>query len=46
VLGAGALGGLMMAGIRIKGEAPPPSWLAMVYGVLAAAALTWLTTPL
>jgi len=42
LLGAGALGGLVMMGIRLKGEARPPSWLAMVHGVLAAAALTLL----
>jgi hypothetical protein len=42
LLGAGALGGLVMAGIRLKGEARPPTWLAMVHGVLAAAALTLL----
>ena len=42
LLGAGALGGLVMAGIRLKGEARPPSWLAMAHGVLAAAALTLL----
>ena len=42
LLGAGALGGLVMAGIRLKGEARPPSWLAMAHGLLAAAALTLL----
>jgi len=42
LLGGVALGGLVMAGIRLKGEARPPSWLAMVHGVLAAAALTLL----
>lgn len=42
LLGAGALGGLVMAGLRLKGEARPPSWLAMAHGLLAAAALTLL----
>lgn len=43
LLGAGALGGLVMAGLRLKGAERPPSWLAMAHGVLAAAALTLLT---
>ena len=43
LLGAGAVGGLVMAGIRLKGVERPPSWLAMAHGVLAAAALTLLT---
>ena len=43
LLGAGAVGGLVMAGIRLKGAERPPSWLAMGHGVLAAAALTLLT---
>ena len=42
LLGAGALGGLVMVGIRLKGEARPPNWLAMAHGLLAAAALTLL----
>ena len=42
LLGVGALGGLVMAGIRLKGAPRPPSWLAMLHGVLAAAALTLL----
>ena len=42
LLGLTALGGLVMAGIRMKGTARPPSWLAMLHGVLAAAALTLL----
>ncbi len=43
LLGAAAVGGLVMAGIRLKGAERPPSWLAMGHGVLAAAALTLLT---
>jgi hypothetical protein len=42
LLGAGAAGGLLMGGIRLKGAERPPSWLAMGHGVLAAAALTLL----
>jgi len=42
LLGVGAAGGLVMAGIRLKGADRPPSWLAMLHGVLAAAALTLL----
>jgi hypothetical protein len=42
LLGVGATGGLVMAGIRLKGADRPPSWLAMLHGVLAAAALTLL----
>lgn len=37
-----ALGGLVMAAIRFKGRRNPPSWLAMVHGLLAAAGLTLL----
>jgi hypothetical protein len=42
LLGIGAAGGLVMAGVRLKGEPRPPSWLAMLHGVLAAAGLTLL----
>ena len=35
-----ALGGLAMAGIRWSKKANPPSWLAMLHGLLAGAALT------
>jgi len=42
LLGVGAAGGLVMAGIRLKSADRPPSWLAMLHGVLAAAALTLL----
>lgn len=37
-----ALGGLTMAGIRLASEQQPPSWLAMLHGLLAGAALTLL----
>jgi hypothetical protein len=37
-----ALGGLVMAIIRFKSETNPPNWLAMLHGLLAAAALTLL----
>ena len=42
LLGLGALGGLVMAGVRFSGAPRPPSWLAMFHGVLAAAGLTLL----
>ena len=37
-----ALGGLSMAVIRFAREANPPSWLAMLHGLLAGASLTLL----
>ncbi|HKU71046.1 MAG TPA: hypothetical protein VJQ51_09415 [Burkholderiales bacterium] len=37
-----ALGGVVMAGVRFGKNANPPSWLAMLHGLLAAAALTLL----
>lgn len=37
-----ALGGLSMAVIRFARDANPPSWLAMLHGLLAGAALTLL----
>ena len=37
-----AAGGLIMAGMRFTGSLRPPSWLAMVHGLLAAAGLTLL----
>ncbi|MGY1426134.1 hypothetical protein [Lysobacter sp. A289] len=37
-----AAGGLVMAAIRLFGKRNPPSWLAMVHGLLAAAGLTLL----
>lgn len=32
-----AIGGLLMAGIRLAGKKNPPAWLAMAHGFLAAA---------
>ena len=37
-----ALGGLVMAGIRLAGKRNPPAWMAMGHGLLAAAGLTLL----
>lgn len=37
-----ALGGVVMAVIRLGRNANPPSWLAMLHGLLAASALTLL----
>ena len=37
-----AAGGLVMAGIRTFSNKNPPAWLAMLHGLLAAAALTLL----
>jgi hypothetical protein len=37
-----ALGGVVMAVIRLGRDVNPPSWLAMVHGLLAGAALTLL----
>ena len=42
LLGIAALGGLLMAVIRFRGADRPPSWIAMLHGLLAAAALTLL----
>jgi len=42
LLGLGAGGGLIMAGIRFSGKPRPPSSIAMLHGVLAAAGLTLL----
>ncbi|HEY2344721.1 MAG TPA: hypothetical protein VGH80_02435 [Xanthomonadaceae bacterium] len=42
LLGIAALGGLAMAGMRFAGNPRPPSWLAMLHGLLAAAGLTLL----
>jgi hypothetical protein len=39
VLGAAALGGLIVAGIRLSGSPRPPTWLALVHGVIAATGL-------
>lgn len=37
-----AVGGLVMAAVRITGNRNPPAWLAMLHGLLAAAGLTLL----
>lgn len=37
-----ALGGLLAAGIRFSGRPHPPSWIAMLHGLLAASGLTLL----
>ena len=42
LLGIGAAGGLVMAAVRFTSGANPPSWLAMVHGLIGAAALTLL----
>ncbi len=42
LFGLAALGGLLMAGIRLSGIPHPPAWLAMGHGLLAVAGLTLL----
>ncbi len=42
LLAVTAVGGLAMAGMRFAGKAQPPTWLAMVHGLLAGAAATLL----
>lgn len=42
LLGLTAAGGLLMAIQRFSGAERPPSWLAMVHGLLAGAGLTLL----
>lgn len=42
LLAIAALGGLTMAGIRFAGKPQPPTWLAMLHGLLAGGALTLL----
>jgi hypothetical protein len=37
-----ALGGLAMAGMRFASDKQPPTWLAMLHGLLAGAAVTLL----
>ena len=37
-----AVGGLVMAGMRFAGTERPPSWLAMLHGLLAGSGLTLL----
>lgn len=43
LLCAAALGGLLMAGMRLRGIPHPPAWLAMGHGLMAAAGLTLLS---
>ena len=42
LLAIAAIGGATMAVIRFSGKPHPPTWLAMVHGLLAASALTLL----
>jgi len=42
LLGLTGAGGLLIAGIRFTGRPHPPSWLAMLHGLLAASGLTLL----
>jgi hypothetical protein len=42
LLAIAAAGGLILAGISFGGKAQPPAWLAMLHGLLAAAAVTLL----
>lgn len=42
LLAVTALGGLVMAFMRFTGRDRPPSWLAMLHGLLAASGLTLL----
>jgi uncharacterized membrane protein HdeD (DUF308 family) len=42
LFGIAALGGVVMALIRFSSASNPPSWLAMLHGLLAAAGLTLL----
>jgi hypothetical protein len=42
LLAVTALGGMAMAGIRFAGKPRPPTWLAMLHGLLAGAAVTLL----
>jgi glucose uptake protein GlcU len=42
LLGLTAAGGIVMAALRFSGHDRPPSWLAMLHGLLAASGLTLL----
>ena len=42
LLGITAAGGVVMAAIRFSGHDRPPSWLAMLHGLLAGSGLTLL----
>lgn len=41
-LGLAALGGLLLAGIRLSGVPRPPTWLALGHGAIAATGLGFL----
>lgn len=40
-----AAGGLLMAVMRFRGRPHPPSWIAMLHGLLAGSALTLILYP-
>jgi hypothetical protein len=42
LLGLAALGGLLLAGIRLSGVPRPPTWLALGHGAIAATGLGFL----
>jgi hypothetical protein len=42
LLGLAALGGILMAGIRLSGAPRPPTWLALGHGAIAATGLGFL----
>ena len=42
LLGLAALGGLLIAGIRLSGVLRPPTWLALGHGAIAATGLGFL----
>jgi glucose uptake protein GlcU len=42
LLGITAAGGIVMAAVRFSGHDRPPSWLAMLHGLLAGSGLTLL----
>ena len=42
LLGITAAGGIVMAALRFSGHDRPPSWLAMLHGLLAGSGLTLL----
>ena len=44
LLATAALGGLVMAVVRFKGDVPPPAATAMAHGIVAVTAITLLTS--
>ena len=44
VLAVAALGGLVVAAIRLSGTPRPPTWLALVHGVIAVCGLVLLAS--